>query len=85
MARRNVEKAVSFQVAHMEQLKCYLRESQIILCALEEQKITARETLLYKRSLSEARRAHLRLQNELSLVIEKHSRLICQKNVIQPA
>jgi hypothetical protein len=85
MARRNVEKAVSVQVAHMEQLKCYLRESQIILRSLEEQKITARETFLYERRLSEARREHLQLQNELILATEKHNRLIHQKNVIQPA
>lgn len=85
ISRRNVEKAVSVQVAHMEQLKCYLRESQIILRALEEQKITVRETLLYERRLSEARREHLQLQNELSLATEKHKRLIRQKNVIQPA
>lgn len=53
--------------------------------ALEEPKTTASETLLHGERLSEARREHLQLQNELSLATEEHNRLIRKKNVMQPA
>lgn len=85
MARRLSENAMNAQKAHIEMLKCYLRESEIILRALEEQKTTVKDTLLYERRLSEARREHLQLQNEICLATEKHSRLIRQKKVMQPA
>ncbi|WP_337024621.1 MULTISPECIES: hypothetical protein [unclassified Pantoea] len=85
MARKNVKKAVSAHEAHIEQLKCFLRESEIILRALEEKQTTARETLLHEKRLSAARREYLQLQNELSLTTEKHNRLLRQKKVMQPA
>ncbi|MDI9221600.1 hypothetical protein QMZ30_11890 [Pantoea sp. EA-12] len=85
MARLKAASTISNSEAHIEMLQCYLRESEIILRALEEQKTTARETLLYEKRLSAARREHLQLQNELSLATEKHSRLIPPKKVMQPA
>ena len=85
MTCKNVKKAVIAQEAHIEQLKSYLRESEIILRALEEKQTTARETLLHAKRMSEARREYLQLQNELSLATEKHNRLIRQKKVMQPA
>lgn len=84
MARLKAASAISNSDAHIGMLKCYLRESEIILRALEEQKTTARETLLHEKRLSEARREHLQLQNELTLATEKHSRLTRQTNVLQP-
>ncbi|NIG22063.1 hypothetical protein F3J37_25705 [Pantoea sp. Al-1710] len=85
MARRLAENVMSAQEVHIEMLKCYLRESEIILHSLEEQKITAGETLLFERRLSAARGEHLQLQNEISLATEKLNRLIRQKTVMQPA
>ncbi|EJL93196.1 hypothetical protein [Pantoea sp. GM01] len=85
MVRRKVINALNASDSRIELLKCYLRESEIILRALEEQKTTARETLLHEKRLSEARREHLQLQDELSLATEKHNILIRQKKVMQPA
>jgi hypothetical protein len=85
MARLKAESLISHSEARIETLQCYLRESEIILRALEEQKATVKETLLHERRLSEARREHLQLQNEICLATEKHSRLIRQKKVMQPA
>lgn len=85
MARLKAESAINHSEALIETLKCYLRESEIILRALEEQKTTVRETLLHEKRLGEARREHLQLQNELTLASERHERLSRKKTVMQPA
>ncbi|WP_337024742.1 MULTISPECIES: hypothetical protein [unclassified Pantoea] len=85
MARLKAESSISHSEARIEMLRCYLRESEIILRALEEQTTTVRETLLHEKRLSAARREHLQLQNELDLATEKYNRLIRQKKVMQPA
>lgn len=85
MARRNAGNAVSASEAHVGLLKCYLRESEIILRALETQKNKAGETFIHEKRLSEAQREHIQLKNELSLASEKHARLTLKKDVLLSA